>query len=271
MRLERIIEAVYSKPWCITPAKHKAIRAALDAHLAGISFPDFEDGDDDNDCGYEVVGSVAIIDIAGVILNKCSGLEAACGAFSLECFKQDLKTVAALDTVKSIVLNISSGGGIITGVPEAADLITEVARTKDVYAYTDDCIASAAYWLASQANNIFISKSAEIGSIGVYCYLIDSSAAYQQAGLKPELFKAGKYKGTGLDGMTLSDDAKAMLQAGVDKAYAQFTGYVTAKRKGIAPETMQGQMFDSEEAQANGLIDGIINSLDDLINHLNAK
>ena len=230
MRLERIIEAVFTKPWAILPARHRAIQRLIEAKLNGAGFEDFITGDDDDTPAYEVSGTTAIVPIVGTILNKTSGLEAMCGGFSCQDFRQTLRGVAADDSVKNIVLNISSGGGIITGVPEAADLIAQVAKVKPVYAYTDDVIASAAYWLASQANGIFASKSAEVGSIGIYMALLDTSAMFQMEGVKLELFKAGTNKAMGLPGTSLTDDQRTILQASVDKAYQQFTAYVNAKR-----------------------------------------
>jgi signal peptide peptidase SppA len=233
--------------------------------------PSFEGTDDDDAQPFDIVGNTAIIPIEGVILNKCSSLESLCGCFSLEQFKQSLKAVAVMPGVENIILNISSGGGVITGVPEAADLIAAVGETQDVYAYSNDIIGSAAYWLASQAGAIFISQSAEVGSIGVYSYLIDSSGAFQQAGLKPELFKSGQYKAAGIDGLPLSDAQREMFQQGVDKAFAQFVGYVQAARKKVPAEAMQGQMLDSTDALKAHLIDGVVNDLDALISKLNGQ
>jgi signal peptide peptidase SppA len=271
MRLERLLEVVYTKPWAILPAKHKAIQTVLEAHLERAAFldPDFLNDDSPQEAGYELVGNTAVIPIEGTIFNKASGLEAMCGAFSLEAFKADLKSVAALPEVKNVLLNISSGGGTVTGVPEAADLIAQVAKAKNVYAYTDDCIASAAYWLASQANAIFISKSAEVGSIGVYLALLDITGAMEQQGVKLELFKAGKFKAMGIPGAPLSEDERAILQASVDKVYQNFTGYVRSKRPAVTSDSMQGQMFDSSDALQAGLIDGVINDVNALIDFLN--
>lgn len=272
--LDRILERVYLHPWAILPARHKAIQAILQAHLETKGFFDLPDTDEEDDAqGYDVVGTVAVIPIEGTILNKCSGLEAMCGAFSLQSFKQTLREVAARPDVTSIVLNISSGGGTVTGTPEAADLIAEVAAAKPIYAYTDDCIASAAYWLASQTRGIFLSKSAELGSIGVYCAYLDESKAYAMEGLKVELFKGGNsaFKAMGYEGTSLSDEQKAYLQAGVDKTYAEFVSTVKAKRPNATADAYTGKMFDADEAVKNGLADGCINELDSLIAYLNGK
>jgi len=269
MRLERIIEAVYTQPWAILPANHRAIQQLIEAHLNGASLLDFTDPDEQTPA-YEVSGTTAIVPIVGTILNKCSGLEAMCGAFSCQAFRQTLRTVAADDNIENIILNISSGGGIITGVPETADLIARVTSIKPVYAFTDDVIASAAYWLASQANGIFASKSAQVGSIGIYMALLDTSAMFQNEGIKVELFKAGTNKAMGLPGTSLTDDQRQILQASVDKAYQQFTSYITAKRPKVSTDTMQGLTYDTDDAVSLGLIDGELSELDELIQFLNA-
>jgi protease-4 len=221
---------------------------------------------------YAIVGRVAVLNIEGTILPKCSGLEMYCGGFSLAEFRKNLSALANNAAVEAIILNINSGGGIATGVPEAADLISEVSKTKTVIAYVDELAASAAYWLASQAKGgIFLSKSAEAGSIGVYCELVDDSAAWAKAGLKLELFKAGAFKAAGISGKPLSDEERALFQANVNRIYLDFTGYVTAARPKVKSETMQGQCFFADECVNNGLADGIINSLDSLIAYLNGQ
>lgn len=271
MRLERILQRVYFTPWAILPSTHASIQRLLESHLAGNPLPTYQTDADDGGGAYTIIGNTAVVDVEGVLLNKCSGLETLCGAFSLEDFRSNLRALDRNENVENIILNISSGGGIITGVPETADLIADIATRKDVYAYSNDVIGSAAYWIASQSTAILLSKSAQAGSIGVYLALVDVTRQMAIAGEKLELFKAGTYKALGLDGNPLSDDDRKLLQEGVDKAYAQFTGYVTSTRKGVKPETMQGQMFDAADCINNGLADGILDNLDDLITYLNSK
>jgi len=273
MRLARIFASLYFEPWAIRPENHAAILRVLEPYItAKAAFP-FNPDEEEEDCSddYATVGKTAIVPIEGTILNKCSSLEAYCGAFSLENFKATLKALSLNPSVQNVILNISSGGGMVTGVPEASDAIAELAKSKNVYAYTNDCIASAAYWLASQCNGIFMSKSAQVGSIGVYLAVLDESKAFAQEGFSLELFKAGKFKGMGIPGTSLSDEQRAMLQERVEEIYDQFTGYVLAKRPNIPKSAMEGQMFSADEATANGLADGTVNDLDRLIDYLNSK
>ena len=240
--------------------------------MNGATFADFQNPDDeDKDFQYEAHGVTAIIPIVGTILNKTSGLEAMSGAFSCQDFRAALRAAAADDKIENIVLNISSGGGTITGVPETADLIAQVTSIKPVYAYTDDVIASAAYWLASQTNGIFASKSAQVGSIGVYMALLDVSVAFANEGINIELFKAGDNKGMGIPGTSLTDAQREILQAKVDKNYANFTASVKSKRSKVPDDAMQGLMYDTEDAIKLGLVDGRVDELDDLLDYLNPE
>lgn len=269
MRLERILSLLYASPWAILPANHAAIRAALAKHLDRTAFADLT-GPENRD-GFEVVGTTAIVPIEGVILNKCSGMELMCGGFSLANFRQTLKELGAREDVKSVVFNIASGGGTVTGVPEAAQSIKALSATKSVVAYTDDVCASAAYWLACNASRFYISQSAQAGSIGVYCAFLDQSEAFKQEGVSVELFKGGNsaFKAMGYDGTSLTDEQRAYLQESVDKTYAEFTSLVKRNRSKVSEDALTGKMFDGLEAVAVGLADGVVNDLDALVDYLN--
>lgn len=269
MNIPRVLNCVYNEAWAITPERHTAIRQALDAYIAGSTFPDV--GESETAPTLSIVGNVAVLNVEGTIVPKASGLEAACGMFSLEKFRADLKAAAANPAVKSILLNIGSGGGMITGVPESADLIAQVAKVKNVVAFTGEMAGSAAYWLGSQANRFYMSKSAKVGSIGVYLARIDVTRAMEIAGEKLELFKAGEFKAMGIPGKPLSDVERELLQASVDKIYKQFVSYVQNKRPTVPKSAMQGQVFDAEDAVKYGLVDGQIDDIDALIAYLNSK
>jgi len=54
--------------------------------------------------------------------------------------------------------------------------------------------ASAAYWIASQADEVVSTPGGLTGSIGVYTVHEDLSAASEAAGVKVTYISAGKYK-----------------------------------------------------------------------------
>lgn len=154
----------------------------------------------------------------------------------------------------TVVLWFRSPGGIITGTPETAEALRKAGKTRRLIAFSDDCCASAAYWLASQCEMIVATPTAAVGSIGVYIAFYDWCDFLAKAGIKLELFKAGSMKALGIPGSALSDEQVGHLQASVDDGYRQFTRDVLRNRH-VATETMQGQCLDGTNAKSANLVD----------------
>lgn len=174
----------------------------------------------------------------------------------LDAIDVDDLTASLLATPENstIVLWFRSPGGISSGIPETAELLRSIAGSRRILAFTDDLCASAAYWLAAQAESIHATPTAYLGSIGVYIAFYDWCEYLKKAGIKLELFKAGEMKGMGLPGNPLSDKEAAHLQALVIKTYDAFTADVTRNRA-IATEHMQGQTLSGSAALAAKLVD----------------
>src|SRR5262249_2244832 len=101
------------------------------------------------------------------------------------------------------------------------------------------------------------------GSIGVWCAYLNLSRQMQNEGVEMQAISAGKYKLLGAYWKALSDDEKAMLQADVNKIYDRFKEAVNLNRE-VSSEYMQGQIFDGEQAAEIGLVDGLVDSIDEL-------
>lgn len=179
----------------------------------------------------------------------------------------DLNTIAAnvreadrRPDVKSILLAVDSPGGTVQGTPEAADAVG--SAEKPILAFVHGQAASAAYWIASSADQVYASPSAEVGSIGCYMAFFDVSGMFAQMGVKTEVITSGKYKGAGMMGTSLSPDQRANLQQHVDALAEDFKMAVRTNRfpRSIDAEVMQGQVFQAKTASAHGLIDGIMRS-----------
>lgn len=280
MRLSHIIDAVYFRPWCITPSAWSAIDRLITSKLAASpetvaaairavapkADEDSAEPAEERDPLANVISienGVATIRISGVIGHRLGWIEKACS----DCTDtQDIS--AALDrathdaTVREIVLEVNSPGGTVTGVPELAQKIALINELiVPVIARTDGMICSAAYWLVAGCQQIIATQSSDVGSIGVYSAVCDLSGMYAQKGARMEVFKAGTYKGQGIEGTSLSPEFKEMLQAEVDSIYAWFTSFVREQRYkrgvAVADETMQGQSFMGEAALARGLVDAL--------------
>ncbi len=173
---------------------------------------------------YQDYGNVAVINLGGVIDKHMSDTDLDCyGGCDLADVDKALAIAANDDDIELVVLNVNSPGGSVLGVPETAARVQQLTQIKQVNAFVDGMACSAAYYIASQADQIDAAPSAILGSIGVYCAVLDQSKALEMKGYNVQLIKAGKYKAAGAFG-PLSDDDKAMMQARVDSLHADFRG-----------------------------------------------
>ena len=214
------------------------------------------------DATYNVFNSVAIIPIKGTISKNVSELEKIFfGIIDIDNISQMFSAASNDNDVESIVLDINSPGGNVAGIAEIYNQIA--ASSKPVISFTDETTASAAYWIASAADAIYITKSADIGSVGVFASFVDYSKYYEQQGLKREVIVStgSKYKGAGIEGSALSDDQKEQIQKEVDYIKNMFVEDVNAKRN-ITKENLAGQVFIGDQAITSGYADSIVDMID---------
>jgi len=214
-------------------------------------------------------GSVGVIPLHGVIGKGLSPLDKMTGATDLNEFAIALEDYSNDPEVKTILVDISSPGGTVTGVEEAGAMLSRVQ--KPTVAFTETEMASAAYWIGSQADRVVATPSATVGSIGVYMAFADVSKAYESMGVKMEVIKSGTLKGAGIEGTSLSDAQRADLQAQVDAIHADFRSAVQGKRSSVTTADMEGQVFSGKIAASKGLVTGLTTSFNQLVADLNGK
>lgn len=251
-----IISKVYEEPWLITPAKHRAIQKLLETRLEGGDIVVDPDEMEEPEMGTE--GTTAIIPIHGIIGKHLSMLEMMCGGCDLDVVNDMLDAANSDSKIERIALDFRSPGGTVTGIPETARKIASLSKPS--IAFSDSECCSAAYWLASQAQQFYVTESADVGSIGVYMAWLDRSRQLENAGIKVNAISAGKYKLAGAPFKPLTDEERAMFQASVDKIHEQFKAAVRRHRE-IPNSAMEGQVYDGEQAVELGLVDGVVDDI----------
>jgi signal peptide peptidase SppA len=179
------------------------------------------------------------------------------GATSVEDLATDFSSALADPRVKAILLNINSPGGQVDGINEMAGMIN--AAGKPVYAYVGGMAASAAYWLASQADEIVTDATALIGSIGVVAGFTDRSGADEKNGLKRFEIVSSQSPRKRLDPAT--PEGKAAVQAMVDDLAEPFIAAVAQGRDVDVAKVLsdfgQGESMIAKRALDAGMIDRI--------------
>jgi signal peptide peptidase SppA len=203
---------------------------------------------------------VAVIPIEGLLARKPDPFEMLFGGVEDSTAVLDMVNAAeATPGVRGVLLDVDSPGGFVTGGPEIADAVRAVAKTKPVVAWTGGAMASLAYYIGSQANQVIASRSAQLGSIGVMAAYKDYSKLFESLGVKVELFKnkEATFKGAGVPGVALTDEQRANIQEGVQSSFKDFKRAVMSARPLATDEALRGQVFTAPEAKRAGLVDRV--------------
>jgi capsid assembly protease len=207
---------------------------------------------------------VAVIPIQGVLTN---GGPSWYGT-NYQTITKALEAAGADPDVKHVVLAVDSPGGDIQGLPEASAVLAEVAKTKHVSAIVEGTSASAAYWLTSQAHDVTLTPSGEVGSVGVRMMHVDMSKMLDNYGVKITELSSGDFKTEWSPYKPLSEEAQADMQPRIEAVHNDFIGAVTTGRAGKASADIQakrfgeGRMFSSDAALQHGLVDKVQSARD---------
>ncbi len=257
-------DLLYNKPLAILPEKLCIIEDFLRGWAAGnrLSGEDIADvqAAHSRRPGFTARG-VSIIPIMGTISQRASILGQSSGGTSADAIRANFREALSNPDVGTIVFDVDSPGGSTSGIEELASEVLAVRGQKRTIAVANGLMASAAYWLGSAADEVVVSPSGEVGSIGVYALHRDMSQAMERAGVKDTIIKAGKYKAEGAPSAPLTDAAHSAIQNVVDEFYDTFTAHV-AQARGATQARVQagygeGRLVTARRAVGEGLADRV--------------
>ena len=216
-------------------------------------------------------GDVAVLPLYGVIFPRANMVTAMSGGTSAEQFARHYAALMEDPDVKAVVLDVDSPGGSVAGTPEAADVMFGLRGRKPVVAQVNHLMASGAYYLASQCDEIVISPSGEAGSIGVVMVHERIGRALEELGIDVTFIHAARFKVEGNEIDELGPETVDYLQAIVDSCYGDFVKAV-ARGRGVSPDTVrksygEGRMMLARDAVAAGLADRVA-TLDQTVTRL---
>lgn len=163
---------------------------------------------------------------------------------------------------RAVVLRISSPGGS----PVQAGLINDEIRRlkalhqKKVYAVCEEMCASAAYYIAVGADQIFVDKASLVGSIGVLLDGFGFTGTMEKLGVERRLMTAGDNKGILDPYSPLSEKHRAFAQTMLDQIHDQFIAVVRQGRGARLKEQANAEIFsglfwNGQQAVELGLAD----------------
>jgi signal peptide peptidase SppA len=263
--LARLATRVFGTPLLIQPDKLEVILSAVGPRFVIDGFPvavpelSAHAEQLDRETLAVTPDGLAIIDISGSLVNRSSWLDAQSGMTSYAQIRGELEAAMASPAIRGILLHIDSNGGECAGCFDLADAIFAMRGAKPIWAVVDDSAFSAAYMLASAADQVFVSRTGGVGSIGVVATHVDASGWDEKAGLKYTMLTAGAHKKDFNAHEPLSEGARSQLQAEIDRLYGLFVDTV-ARNRGMPAEAVratEARLYFGEGAVAARLADAV--------------
>ena len=278
-----VVRAVFNEPWAITAEYYSIICEVVRQRITGG--PTLEDVDQLLKAAAQPVrvgaapprrgaarrGSVAVLPLYGVLGQRMGMVSALSGGTSTDQFGQAFREAVGDSAIGAIVIDVDSPGGAVQGTAELWQKIMDARGTKPVVAVANSLAASAAYWIASAADEIVVTPTGQVGSIGIIVAHEDQSGAQEQSGVKTTLITAGKRKAMGHPFAELSDEDRAALQGRVDTYYGMMTSQI-GKGRGVSSADVragfgEGDVVLAQEAVKIGMADRV-GTLDSAISRL---
>lgn len=264
MKRKYVLNAFLETPWAILPNKLALLEEAVARHVSGekLSVDEIQarihGGIPPEN---RTVNSVAVLPLFGTIFPRANMMTEISGATSAESFGAQFSQLMADPNINAIVLDVDSPGGQIGGVQELASKIFAARGTKPIVAVANHLMASAAYWIGTAADEVVVTPSGEVGSIGVFAAHSDMSKAMEMDGVKVSMISAGKYKTEGNPYQPLSEEALASIQGRVNDAYDMFINAV-ARNRGANPDEVrngfgEGRTVGAQQAVKLGMADRV--------------
>jgi ClpP class serine protease len=207
----------------------------------------------------QLINGVAVLPLYGPMYPRANMMTDYSGATSTETFAHDFKVAMESREVHSILFDVDSPGGAVTGISELSDIIYNARGVKPIESFVGGIGASAALWVMSSADKTTVSNTAEIGSVGVVAAFKDTKSRDEKAGVRTiEIVSSvSPFKRVGID----TEEGKAKIQRLVDATAEVFVENL-ARNRGVDRDTVlnkfgQGDMFVGAQCVAQGLADRV--------------
>lgn len=258
----RALEFVRNQPWAITRDALETIlaiaareNASPDAVAAELGRPL------ENTRTVTIRDGVAVIPVTGPMFRYANLFSQVSGATSYEQLATEFTAAVRNPDVRAIVLSVDSPGGEVNGAAELAGMIYGARGSKPIVAHISGFGASAAYWLASAADELVASETALVGSLGVIMAVGETGgdSIDPMTGRRESEFVSSQSPAKAVD---LSDQEDRARLQGIADALADVLLTDVSRHRGISKKRVEsdygrGAVLVGQSALRAGLVDRI--------------
>lgn len=269
-----VAQRIFNTPLLIDPRKLEVIVHGLrDRFGATIELPEsakahpmaFEPSWDQHDWDSDltITKGVAVLPIDSTLVHKGKWVGAYSGLQSYDGISEQLKIIRQKQVdgeVGALLLNMHSHGGEVAGCFDLVDEIYAMRGSMPIVALVADAACSAAYAIASAAEEVVITQTGYAGSIGVVYTHFDYTKMAEMMGVAVTHIHAGKDKVLGSPYKELTAGDRRKLQGEVDGLYEIFVGKV-ARNRGLDAQAIretEANVFYAEDAIEQRLADRVV-------------
>ena len=286
MKYPHLAARLFNAPLLVHPGKLDAIIAGLGGRLLGSAVHLEQAADhagiapemfstrrgERGDAGYAITDGVAVIHASGALVHRSrmDGLSSYLLGYNE--LASQVEAAQADPNVHAVLQVWDSPGGEVSGAFEYAQRMHALRGSKPMWAIADSMAASAAYLGGSAFEQLAVSSTGYVGSIGVVMRHVDFSRALDNDGIRVTHIFAGSHKVDGNPYEPLPKDVQAAMQEEIDGLYSMFVDAV-ALHRGISAESVratQAQVYRGMAAVSMGLADRVATT-DQLISELSAQ
>ncbi len=262
MNLQSVVASrLTGRPWAIAPVRLEALLSGVATLTAGGDLPPWLQEMSRRQDYTATESGIAVVPIVGPLVARGDWLTTLLGATEYGAVADALAAAADDPAVRGILLEVDSPGGEVGGLFDLVETIGSIKgqSSKLLWAVASEAALSAAYAIASVADRLYLTRTGEVGSVGVVAVHLDESGADAMAGLKWTLIHAGARKTDGNPHEPLSPRATADIQADVDTLYTELVALVAGNR-GLGADAVratEAAIYRGEKAVKAGLADRV--------------
>lgn len=257
-----IMSRMVGTPLLIARPKLEIILGVMTRKMAGETMQESPPGKQPTSYTARITDDgIAVVSILGTLVRRSSYLGAASGLTSYHEVEAMAESAFADPGVRAVLLEIDSSGGEAGGVFDLAARLRQLSKEtgKPLWAVADESALSAAYAIASAADQIWVPQTAEVGSIGVVALHTDHCEADAREGVSYTYIYAGRHKVEGNPHQPLSPEVHGRIQRDVDVLYSQFVDLV-AQHRSLSEQQIRStdaDVFRGKSAVKAGLADHV--------------
>lgn len=272
MNSTALANSIIGKPWAIEPeaaVEMFNMAARIAERAADPRFPDEVEtffGSFEVEYFEEVAPGVARVPFFGAGMVHPSMIDRFFGgATDYVSFQHGIQKALEDDSINTIIADIHSPGGTVTGAFETARVLRDAASQKEVIGFTQGQATSAAQAMIAACDEVIATPGAVLGSIGVIFLHVDVQEALKMEGKRVTVFEGGNHKAMNSGLRDLTRDEGDAIQDRIEEMHEQFKAAMREYRPALKDEHMEALTYYGDQAQEIGLVDTLVDSFSELL------